>query len=154
MVFLVLAFISSALVSVLMRAGDLKAKNSMGMLAVNYIVCAFLAAMEARFQILPAQEGLGRAVAMGTLNGVFYLGGFLLLRHNIRRSGVVLSSTFMKSYRRHAIIVILLLAAIITPTTDVFTLLVVTLPMYILYEASILIVQHGEPKRRTDVDYE
>ena len=44
--------------------------------------------------------------------------------------------------------------AIITPTTDVFTLLVVTLPMYILYEASILIVQHGEPKRRTDVDHE
>ena len=66
----------------------------------------------------------------------------------------VLSSTFMKSYRRHAIIVILLLAAIITPTTDVFTLLVVTFPMYILYEASILIVQHGEPKRRTNVDYE
>ena len=96
MVFLVLAFISSALVSVLMRAGDLKAKNSMGMLAVNYIVCAFLAALEAGFQILPAEEGLGRAVAMGTLNGVFYLGGFLILRHNIRRSGVVLSSTFMK----------------------------------------------------------
>lgn len=66
----------------------------------------------------------------------------------------VLSSPFMKSYRRHAIIVILLLAAIITPTTDVFTLLVVTSPMYILYEASILIVQHGEPKRRTDVDHE
>ena len=66
----------------------------------------------------------------------------------------VLSSTFMKSYRRHAIIVILLMAAIITPTTDVFTLLVVTFPMYILYEASILIVQHGEPKRRTNVDNE
>ena len=96
MIFLVLAFISSALVSVLMRAGDLKAKNSIGMLAVNYIVCAFLAAMEAKFQILPAEEGLGRAVAMGTLNGVFYLSGFLILRHNIRRSGVVLSSTFMK----------------------------------------------------------
>ena len=96
MIFLVLAFFSSALVSVLMRCSDSKVKNSMGMLAVNYIVCTLLAALESGFDLLPAEEGLGQAVAMGILNGFFYLGGFLLLRHNISRSGVVLSSTFMK----------------------------------------------------------
>ena len=80
MIYLVLAFCSSAMVSVLMRASDSKVKNSLGMLTVNYIVCALLAAMESGFRILPGEAGLGQAVAMGILNGGFYLGGFLLLR--------------------------------------------------------------------------
>ena len=95
-IFLVLAFFSSALVSVLMRCSDSKVKSSMGMLAVNYIVCTLLAAIESGADLVPPEEGLGQAIALGVLNGFFYLGGFLLLRHNISRSGVVLSSTFMK----------------------------------------------------------
>ena len=96
MIYLVLAFCSSAMVSVLLRFSDSKVKNSMGMLAVNYIACAFLAAVESGLSLLPAELGLGQALVMGVLNGFFYLGGFLLLRYNISRSGVVLSSTFMK----------------------------------------------------------
>ena len=46
----------------------------------------------------------------------------------------------MQQYRRHAIVVILVIAAIITPTSDAFTLAIVSLPMYILYELSILLV--------------
>ena len=46
----------------------------------------------------------------------------------------------MQQYRRHAIVAILLVAAIITPTSDAITLAVVSLPMYLLYEASILLV--------------
>ena len=45
----------------------------------------------------------------------------------------------MTRYRRHAIVAILIVAAIITPTTDVFTLLVVALPIWLLYELSIWI---------------
>jgi len=52
-----------------------------------------------------------------------------------------LTDRFMISYRRHAIIVILIIAAIITPTSDIFTLTVVSLPIYLLYEASIIIVR-------------
>jgi sec-independent protein translocase protein TatC len=52
-----------------------------------------------------------------------------------------ISDRFMISYRRHAIVVILIIAAIITPTSDIFTLTVVSLPIYLLYEASILIVK-------------
>lgn len=51
-----------------------------------------------------------------------------------------LSKHFMRHYRRHAIVVILTIAAIITPTTDVFTLILVSLPIWLLYEASILVV--------------
>ncbi len=53
----------------------------------------------------------------------------------------ILSDHFMAEYRRHAIVAILIIAAIITPTTDIFTLLVVALPIYLLYEVSIQIVR-------------
>lgn len=56
----------------------------------------------------------------------------------------VLSADFMRHYRRHAIVVILLIAAIITPTSDVFTLSLVALPIWSLYELSILFV----PRRK------
>lgn len=53
----------------------------------------------------------------------------------------ILTADFMKEYRRHAIVIILIVAAIITPTTDVMTLMLVTLPIYLLYEISILAVK-------------
>ena len=52
----------------------------------------------------------------------------------------LVSGSLMRHYRRHAIVVILVVAAIITPTTDIFTLMVVSLPIWLLYEVSILIV--------------
>lgn len=51
-----------------------------------------------------------------------------------------LSANFMRRYRKHAIVIILVVAAIITPTSDVFTLSLVALPMWLLYEVSILLV--------------
>lgn len=56
------------------------------------------------------------------------------------RMGLV-SGRLMRQYRRHAVVAILIVAAIITPTTDVFTLLVVSLPIWLLYELSIGIVK-------------
>lgn len=51
-----------------------------------------------------------------------------------------ISASFLRSYRKHAIVILLIIAAIITPTADIFTLLLVSLPMYLLYEISIIIV--------------
>ncbi|MEF9986204.1 MAG: twin-arginine translocase subunit TatC [Bacteroidales bacterium] len=51
----------------------------------------------------------------------------------------VLSKSFLKKYRRHAFIVLLLIAALITPSGDPFTLMAVGLPLYALYEISILV---------------
>lgn len=53
----------------------------------------------------------------------------------------VLKASIMRRYRRHAIVAILLVAAIITPTSDVFTLLLVAVPIWLLYEVSILFVK-------------
>lgn len=57
-----------------------------------------------------------------------------------------LSAEFMRKYRKHAIVIILAVSAIITPTSDVFTLSLVALPMWILYEVSILIVKQVRTK--------
>ena len=56
------------------------------------------------------------------------------------RMGLI-NAQLMTGYRRHAIVAILVVAAIITPTTDVFTLFVVALPIYLLYEVSTVIVR-------------
>ena len=53
----------------------------------------------------------------------------------------ILSSDMMRKYRRHSYVAILIIAAIITPTSDIFTLIVVSLPMGMLYEISILITR-------------
>ena len=53
----------------------------------------------------------------------------------------IISGALMATYRRHAIVAILILAAIVTPTTDVFTLFVVSFPIWMLYEVSIFIVK-------------
>lgn len=52
----------------------------------------------------------------------------------------ILSAAFMSRFRRHAIVVILIIAAIITPTSDIFTLLLVAMPVWFLYEISIFVV--------------
>lgn len=56
----------------------------------------------------------------------------------------VLKAAAMKRYRRHAIVAIVALAAVITPTADAFTLSLVAIPIYLLFEASVLIVKRAE----------
>lgn len=46
----------------------------------------------------------------------------------------------LKKFRKHSLIGILVLAAVITPTSDIFTLLLVSIPLYLLYELSIGVV--------------
>ena len=53
--------------------------------------------------------------------------------------GVILC--FLRKYRRHAVVIIVIAAAIITPTGDPFTLSVVAIPLYLLYEMSILMIK-------------
>lgn len=53
----------------------------------------------------------------------------------------ILDAQMMSHYRRHALILISIIAAIITPP-DILTLLIVTVPMYFLFELSIIIARH------------
>lgn len=87
-----------------------------------------------------------------------YMGNFLML---VMVMGIVfelpllawilghlglLNKELLCKYRRHAVVVLLILAAIITPTSDPFTLLVVFLPLYLLYELSIKCIPNANAK--------
>jgi sec-independent protein translocase protein TatC len=58
----------------------------------------------------------------------------------------LLTPAFMRKYRRHAIVVILIIAAIVTPTPDIVTQTLLALPMFILYEISILVSKLSQKK--------
>ena len=56
----------------------------------------------------------------------------------------LLTKDLLKSFRRHAICAVLIVAAVITPSGDPFSLMVVSVPLYMLYEFSILICRNKE----------
>ena len=53
----------------------------------------------------------------------------------------ILKKSMLIKYQRHAIVAIVILAAVITPTGDPFTLTIVSLPLILLYELSILVIR-------------
>lgn len=53
----------------------------------------------------------------------------------------------MREYRKHAFIIILIIAAIITPSPDIFSQLLVTAPLLLLYEISIFVSARVNNKR-------
>ena len=61
----------------------------------------------------------------------------------LAKAGLVTAS-FLKSFRRHSVIVILVISAILTPSPDMFSQILVALPIYILYEVSILLAAKVE----------
>jgi len=86
---------------------------------------------------------------MGTFLMMVFIMGIVfempLLAWVLSRLGLI-SQDFLKSYRRHAVAVLLILAAAITPTGDPFTLAIVFIPLYLLYELSIKVVRRRAPQ--------
>ena len=64
----------------------------------------------------------------------------------------VVKSDFLKRYRKHALVIIMVVAAIITPP-DLMTLILVTIPLYLLYEISIWIVRRLEKKKNLPLHF-
>lgn len=58
-----------------------------------------------------------------------------------------ITGRFLRKYRRHAFVIILIAAAIITPSTDPFSLTIVTIPLYLLFEASIVVASRVNKKQ-------
>lgn len=70
-----------------------------------------------------------------------------VLAYFLSKLGIITRDT-LRSGRNIAIIVILIISAVITPTTDPFTMLAVALPLYLLYEVSILVCRPA----KADID--
>jgi len=70
----------------------------------------------------------------------------------LARVGII-TPEFMRKYRRHAIVVVLVVAAVITPP-DVFSLILVSIPLVLLYEVSIFIAARVVRKRAENEEAE
>jgi sec-independent protein translocase protein TatC len=53
----------------------------------------------------------------------------------------VISSEKLRSWRRPAIVLIAIFAAVITPSSDPYTMLALMVPMYLFYEAAIIVIR-------------
>lgn len=97
MIYLLLAIISSAFVSITMRFSDKHVTHTMIMFTANYLICTVLSACFGFLQSVPSSDGgFGFAAFLGLISGFMYLASFMLLQKNIRENGVVLPATFMK----------------------------------------------------------
>ncbi len=85
------------------------------------------------------------------LSTVFYSGLFFLLpviAYLLSKIGIV-SSGFLKKYRKHAIVGVLILAAVITPP-EMTSQIIVAIPIVLLYEIGIWVVLGVERKRKRE----
>lgn len=69
-----------------------------------------------------------------------------ILAYFLAKIGLI-GAAVLRNYRRHAIVVILIVAAIITPSPDVVSQTLVFIPLFALFEASILVVARVQRKR-------
>ena len=101
----------------------------------------FLAGYQVQAEVvnqIALQSYVSSLVILSVLMGLLFelpLAGYFLAKAGI------LNAEMLSKYRKHAFVVIMIVAALITPTADVFTLMLVTIPIYLLYELTIKIVK-------------
>ena len=90
---------------------------------------------------------------MGNFLGIIFVMGLVfelpLLMWLLSRLGII-DKSFLRKYRRHAIVILMALSAVITPSGDPFTLMVVFIPLYLLYEFAIAIVRTGSTDEKSE----
>lgn len=86
---------------------------------------------------------------IGTFIGLMFMMGLVfempIVAYFFARIGV-LKSSFLRGARKVAVVLVLVAAAFITPSTDVFTMCLVALPLWLLYEFSIIVAGKAEPR--------
>ncbi len=71
----------------------------------------------------------------------------------LSRVGII-NPRLMREYRRYAFVAILIIAAIITPSPDVLSQILVSIPLWILYEISIFVSGYVERAKKADAEAE
>jgi sec-independent protein translocase protein TatC len=121
-------------VSVLFFAGVLFGYYILTPFMVNFY---FNYKLSAQIAIMPSFSDYLENLVYTTA-GIGILFQMPLLVMVLAKIGIV-TAKFLRQYRRHAFVIILIAAAIITPSTDPFSLTIVTIPLYFLFEASIIL---------------
>lgn len=119
--------------------------------AVGYcLVFPFTFRFLTEYQI---SESIANQINLNSYMGNFLMMVFImgivfelpLLTWVLSRLGIV-SKEFLKKYRRHAVVVLMVLAAVITPTGDPFSLMIVFVPLFLLYELGIAVAKEKSPE--------
>ena len=125
--------------------------------AVGYcIVFPFTFRFLVEYQI-SASDLVVNQINLNSYIGIFIMMIFImgvvfelpLLAWILSKLGLV-HKDMLKKFRKYAVVVLLVLAAVITPTGDPFTLSLVFIPLYLLYELSIALVAKRKPDEETD----
>jgi sec-independent protein translocase protein TatC len=123
----------------------------MGLLFGYYIVSPLAINFLANFQITPEIKNQFDITSYIGILVTLSLGCALIFQmpmvaYVLSKVGV-LTPKFMREYRKHAWIVILVVAGIITPSPDIYSQVLVALPLTLLYEVSILVSARIERAR-------
>lgn len=97
MLYLLLTVLCGSMLTIVMRLSEGRVRSRTGMIAANYLTCMLMAVcfMGPDRAFSPA-EGMGRTLALGAVNGVFYMSSLMAMQYNIARNGVVLPAVFSK----------------------------------------------------------
>jgi sec-independent protein translocase protein TatC len=94
---------------------------------------------------------------VGTIVGVVFGSGVLfqlpVVIFFLTKIGIV-TPAFLRQYRKHAIVIILIIGAIVTPSADPLSQALISLPLYLLYEISILISANVVRKKAKEEEEE
>ena len=97
MFFLILTILCSAMISIAMRLSEGRSTGKYSVLAANYVTCMLLSGFSVGWgNIFPNIHKAEITLALGVVNGVFYLLGLVFMQCNIKQNGVVLSSVFSR----------------------------------------------------------
>lgn len=128
---------------------------ALGVLMTYYILFPFSFRFLGTYQVdetvrntITLSSYMSTLISMSLIIGLVFQ--LPILAYILGKLGVI-SYELLAEYRKWALMVVLTLSAIITPP-DIFTLLMVSMPLYILYEVSIVILKHTNSKRKVEDD--
>lgn len=141
-----------------------KEKKLTWVIAGATILCFMVGVLFAYFVLLPASLQFANSMTFSGIENRFAISSYFsmvlglilacgaifelpMLSYALARFGI-LTSAFMRKYRRHAAVVILIIAAVVTPTPDPINQLMLAVPLYALYEISILVSKLASRHRR------
>jgi len=121
-----------------------------GILFGYFVIVPFSIDFLSTYSVSPEVENqINMRSYISTVTSITFASGFIFLlpifSYFLSKVGI-LTPKFLRDYRRHAYVVLFLVAAIITPP-DVFSQIMVGIPLVLLYEASILISYIVNKKR-------
>jgi sec-independent protein translocase protein TatC len=122
----------------------------LGILFGYFLIVPFSIDFLSTYSVSPEVENqINMRSYISTVTSITFASGFIFLlpifSYFLSKVGI-LTPKFLTTYRRHAYVVLFLVAAIITPP-DVFSQIMVGIPLVILYEASIIISYFVVKKR-------